>query len=195
MRGNNTKYHRRRTLELLFIFARALGIRATKSVAEPRRLHRHGDTAHNRSILTGEAKTWAQRCSRARSRIQDRIVPERQRPTRRQSPQDPSRQIRTEQCRSTQNSTREVPVLSIFAEAEADLGGSGSRDVGRSRAGRILGSHSLSGGPLKNAPMGAPRAPQIQPSNWAVGDFKCFVNRLDSALSNRMRAPSRGSLL
>lgn len=33
----------------------------------------------------------------------------------------------------------------------------------------------------------ATRAPQIQPSNWAVGDFKCFVNRLDSALSNRMR--------
>lgn len=39
------------------------------------------------------------------------------------------------------------------------------------------------GGPLNNA-WDAPD----KPSNWALGDFKCFVNRQDLALSNRLRA-------
>lgn len=51
-------------------------------------------------------------------------------------------------------------MLSICAEAEADLGGSGSRDGEKPRGTSSGISLSLSGGPLKKTPMG-PQGPQI----------------------------------
>lgn len=65
MKGSNTRYHGRRASSPLLIVAHALGIRTTKSVAESRRRHRHGDIAHTRSILTGQGR----RHVRARERV------------------------------------------------------------------------------------------------------------------------------
>lgn len=75
-------------------------------------------------------------------------------------PSAPSGQLGTERCPLPQNPTQKEPMLTIFAEAEADLGGSGSRDVGEAARDEFWDLTLLSGGPLKNAPMG-PQGPQI----------------------------------